>query len=193
MDSLLNSLDNLEAETNEVQKIVDKNYEVRLQMSEQMRAIIQIITLIQEELDKLEDVQDAAEDVAKLKGKIAQNNIKQGELLSKMQVLKQVLEKSPNIEELQTTLNSIKKNLNEDILNHNKFNGNAPPGNSPSQTQNQEDFANSEVLGPPGASQEMQTFGGYRYSGNSPGKIIRSTKSRNRKKTKKNKTKRKRI
>jgi len=189
MDSLLNSLDSLEAETNNVQNIVNANYQVRLQMSQQMAAIIEIITLIQAELDKLEDVQDAAEDVAKLKGKIAQNNAKQGELLAKMQVLKQVLEKSPNIEELQTTLNSIKKNLNEDILNHNKFNGNAPPGNSPNQTQNQEDFASSEKLGPPGASREMQTFGGYRYSGSSPGKIIR-TKSRTRTKKKKNRTKR---
>lgn len=192
MEDLLNNLDSLESETNNVQNIVNANYQVRLQMSQQMAAIIEIITLIQAELDKLEDVQDAAEDVAKLKGKIAQNNAKQGELLAKMQVLKQVLEKSPNIEELQTTLNSIKKNLNEDILNHNKFNGNAPPGNSPNQTQDQEDFANSTRLGPPGVSQEMQTFGGYRYSGNSPGKRIR-TISRTRTKKKKNKTKRKII
>ena len=191
MDSLLNSLDSLEAETNEVQKIVDNDFQVREEMFEQMKAIIKIITFIQEKLNNLENVQDAAEDVAKLKGKIEQNNIKQGELLSKIQVLKQKLKKSPNIGELQTTLNIIKRNLEQDILNHNKFKRNAPPGNSSNNTQKQlrgTVAPTAEQLGmrviPDPRDGEM--LGGYRYSGSSPGKII-SNKSRTKTKSKKKK------
>lgn len=187
MEDLFNNLDSLEAETNNVQNIVNANYQVRLQMSQQMEAIIQIITYIQAELDKLEKVQDAAKDLAELKGKITQNNEKQKELLAKMQVLKQELEKSPNIEELQTTLNSIKKNLNEDILNHNKFKGNAPPGNSPNQTRGPSLPPTPEQRGvpPPIPDPRGDMLGGYRYSGSSPGKIIRSIKSKTKSKRKK--------
>jgi len=195
MEDLLNNLDSLESETNNVQNIVNANYQVRLEMMDMMMDIINIISLIQTELDKLENVQDAAKDVAELKGKITQNKAKQAELLTKMQTLKQVLEKSPNITELQAKLNTIKQSLANDILNHQRLQEQSP-GNSPNQTRLGAIVAptpEQRGMSPPRPDPRGDDLlGGYRYSGNSPGKIIR-TISRTRTKKKKNKTKRKRI
>ena len=187
MDILLDNLDNLEQATNDVQEIVNDDAQARLEMQAMMNAIIAVITEIQRSLDELEDVQDAAEDVAKLKGKIAQNNQKQNELLKKIIALKETLEKSPNIRNLQKQLQDLKTNLSDNVLNHKRLQR-RPPGNSPNQTQSQEeDFANSQQLGAPGMVREMQQLtGGYRYSGSSPGKII-SNKSRTKTKAKKKK------
>jgi peptidoglycan hydrolase-like protein with peptidoglycan-binding domain len=199
MDALLGSLDNLEEATNEVQQIANDDAQVRVEMEAMMNAILVVITEIQRSLNELEELQDAAEDVAKLKGKIEQNNQKQNELLKKINALKETLQKSPNIRNLQEQLQNLKTNLTNNILDHERLQR-RPPGNSPNQTQAQvddynADFANSQLLGRPGSAQEMQTFGGYRYSGSSPGKIISNksrtkTKSKNKKKTR---TRRRRI
>jgi chromosome segregation ATPase len=154
MDSLLNSLDNLEQATNEVQKIADDDARARVEMEAMMKAIIAVISEIQKSLNELKDLQDAAKDVAKLKGKIAQNNQKQNELLKKINALKDTLIKSPNIRNLQEQLQNLKTNLQDNL---------PPPGNSSNQTQAEvddynADFANSQQLGPPGSDQELQEF-----------------------------------
>jgi hypothetical protein len=188
MDSLLNSLDNLEEATNEVQQIANDDAQARVEMEAMMNAILVVITEIQQSLNELEDLQDAAEDVAKLKGKIAQNNQKQNELLKKINALKDTLQKSPNIRNLQEQLQNLKTNLTNNILDHERLQR-RPPGNSPNQTGLGAGVALTPeqrgVSGPIPDPRGNAMLGGYRYSGSSPGKIIRSIKSKTKSKRKK--------
>jgi seryl-tRNA synthetase len=163
-----------------------------------MNVILFVITEIQQSLNELEDLQDASEDVAKLKGKIAQNNQKQNELLKKINALKETLQKSPNIRNLQEQLQNLKTNLTNNILDHKRLQR-RPPGNSPNQTGNSPNQTRLEATVAPTPKQRKhkphlpdprgKMLGGYRYSGNSPGKII-NIKSRTKSKKKKNRTKR---
>jgi len=197
MDTLLDNLDKLEQATNNVQEIANDDAQARLEMQAMMSAIIAVITEIQRSLDELEDVQDAAEDVAKLKGKIAQNNQKQNELLKKIIALKETLQKSPNIRNLQEQLQNLKTNLTNNILDHERLQR-RPPGNSPNQTGLRAGVAPTPeqrgVNQPIPDPRLNDMLGGYRYSGSSPGKIIRSIKSKTKSKRKKkiNRTKTKR-
>ena len=190
MDSLLNSLDNLEESTNEVQQIANDDAQARVEMEAMMNVILVVITEIQQSLNELEDLQDASEDVAKLKGKIAQNNQKQNELLKKINALKETLQKSPNIRNLQEQLQNLKTNLTNNILDHKRLQR-RPPGNSPNQTRLGATVAptpKQRGMSPPMPDPRgNQMLGGYRYSGNSPGKII-NIKSRTKSKKKKNRT-----
>jgi len=198
MDSLLNSLDNLEQATNEVQQIANDDAQARAEMEAMMTAVFAVISEIQRSLDELEDLKDAAEDVAKLKGKIEQNNQKQAELLKKLNALKETLQKSPSIRDLQKVLQDLKSNLQDNILNHKRFgkNSNAPVvtegpravsvGSMPFGMRNSESNRSN-------SNNSALTTGGYSYIGNSPGKIISAktrTKTKNIKKTKKTRRRR---
>lgn len=194
MDSLLNSLDNLEQATNEVQQIANDDAQARAEMEAMMTAVFAVISEIQRSLDELEDLKDAAEDVAKLKGKIEQNNQKQAELLKKLNALKETLQKSPSIRDLQKVLQDLKSNLQDNILNHKRFgkNSNAPVvterpravsvGSMPFGMRNSESNLYNRNSNSNSNNSALAT-GGYGYIGNSPGKII-SAKSKTRTKTK---------
>ena len=200
MDSLLNSLDNLEQATNEVQQIANDDAQARAEMEAMMTAVFAVISEIQRSLDELEDLKDAAEDVAKLKGKIEQNNQKQAELLKKLNALKETLQKSPSIRDLQKVLQDLKSNLQDNILNHKRFGKNS---NAPVVTERPTETALGRSVGPmsfgmrnsesSNSNNSALTTGGYSYIGNSPGKIISAktrTKTKNTKKTKKTRRRR---